>query len=173
MKNIFLTGPVQIGKSTIIQKIIEEIAEPVGGFLTKKINLGEENKVNIISLLNINENQTFAKFLPSNKHFNIKVYNEVLNDFGSNILKESLQKKHIIIMDELGFIEKDALIFQKSVHTVLDNNNLVLGVIKPKDNKFLNSIRARKDVEIIEVTIENRNAIAKDIIEKLKFYSSI
>lgn len=73
-----------------------------------------------------------------------------------------------ILMDELGFFEKDSYFFQEKVNQVFDSDKVVIGVIKKRDNPFLNKIRERSDVEIIEITLENREEMYKLFAEKME-----
>ncbi len=69
----------------------------------------------------------------------------------------------IILMDELGFFEKDALEFKEQVHRTLDSHHKVLGVLKERRNDFLNSVASRNDAKVIRVTLENRDNMVNEI----------
>lgn len=89
---------------------------------------------------------------------------EVFEKRGTEILRQSLEiSNSIILMDELGFFEKDAEKFKKQVHRALDSEHMVLGVLKEKRNSFLDSIATRADVKVISVTLENRDGIVDEI----------
>ena len=79
---------------------------------------------------------------------------------GVEILKNALHhQSDLILMDELGFFEKEALKFQQKVFELLDGGTKVLGVIKKRSNPFLESIKKRENVMVIEVTLDNRDEI--------------
>lgn len=84
--------------------------------------------------------------------------------YGVNILKQCLEQKlDVIVMDELGFFENNAFIFQSMVHDILDLPIPVIGVIKDASTAFLDSIRERSDVDVLRVTKRNRDFIASYI----------
>ncbi len=59
-----------------------------------------------------------------------------------HILCESLKiANSIILMDELGFFEKDAEEFKKQVHRILDSDHRVLGVIKERCKSYHGYLR--------------------------------
>lgn len=89
---------------------------------------------------------------------------ETFEKKGVEILRESLKiPNSIILMDELGFFEKDAVQFKEQVYIALDSPHKVLGVLKQKRNNFLDSIASREDVKVIRVTLENRDNIVNEI----------
>ena len=66
----------------------------------------------------------------------------------------------LILMDELGPHEAAAPLFQRAVLEALDGPTPVLGVLQRAGEPFLRSIAARADTAVLEVTRENRDALA-------------
>jgi nucleoside-triphosphatase THEP1 len=172
IKNIFLTGDIHVGKSTAIFKFLEKYTSKphsIAGFKTKPFYENGalkgyyiESQVDPI-ISNISENMVGinADFGKGKSCYGIP---EVFEKKGVEILCESLKiNNSIILMDELGFFEKDALKFKNQVHRTLDSPHKVLGVLKEKTNDFLSSVAAREDVKVIRVTLENRDTIANEI----------
>lgn len=174
-KNIFLTGEIQIGKSTAISKFLKKhlsAADVLAGFKTKPFyeegllkgyyieNQIEPIKIDIYeNIVGVNQASGLGK--------SCKGITETFETAGVQILEESLKiTNSIIIMDELGFFEREAVNFQKKVHKTLDSPHRVIGVLKARRNEFLDSIEAREDVVVIEVTLENRDSI----VEKIQKY---
>jgi nucleoside-triphosphatase len=140
----FLTGDKQVGKSTIIQNFITRPGYEADGFLTYW-----ETKAGVRQLF-LSSLDKQEKYLLDDK--------EVFNTAGVRIL-EKAGRGNIIVMDELGFLETEALAFQASVLKHLNNPIPILGVIKPARTTFLDAVRAHPNVKIIEVTNENRDTI--------------
>ena len=74
----------------------------------------------------------------------------VFNSKGCRALEKCLGKEELVIMDELGIFERDALEFQASVFKILDSRLPVLGVLKNKSNPFLDRVRSHPAVSIWE-----------------------
>lgn len=167
-KNIFLTGNINVGKSTILKKIIKELKIKTSGFLTLPyIKQGELLGFYIKSLIDESEMLDYNKiYFIGRKSLNDRweAYPEIFDSIGVRILKDSLKsKKDVIIMDELGFFETNALKFQEYVFRCLDSHKIVFGVVKPAKTVFLNNIRYRDDVLILEINKENRDNQYKKI----------
>lgn len=92
---------------------------------------------------------------------NVDSYPQVFDSLGCRLL-ENAEQADIIVMDELGFLESDARIFQNRILKILDGDIPVIGVIKPKRSEFLDRVRAHPKVKLVEITPENRE-------EKLSF----
>ncbi|MCX7708966.1 MAG: nucleoside-triphosphatase [Clostridia bacterium] len=157
-KNIFLTGQKQVGKSTLINGALSQNAFAVGGFKTlPHLTHGERDGFFIRSMLPdivTSENILISR---KNSHGGWEAIPATFEQVGVKILEESLKAcPQLILMDELGFLENQALNFQRTVMKCLDSPVPILGVIKPVHTPFLDSVRSREDVEVLEITIENR-----------------
>ena len=63
----------------------------------------------------------------------------------------------LMIMDELGPNEGNALDFQRAVFSALDGSVPILGVLQKTEAPFLTKIRHHPQVHVFEITEENRN----------------
>jgi nucleoside-triphosphatase len=82
----------------------------------------------------------------------------VFDIHGTEILRNS-GKFYVIVMDELGFMESKARIFQSAVMQHISGVIPILGVIKPVKTKFLDAVRSHSNVKVCEVTKDNRDAV--------------
>lgn len=167
IKNVFLYGSSGVGKSTIINKIVNSVSCSIGGFKEEHILNGEEKIFNIISMLDGEIKGTIGEFKYIDGSYKLISMDRTFNVQGVDILMNSLNKD-LIIMDELGRLEDRAEEFKAMVNKVLNSNKVVLGVIKPFDTRFLKEIKSREDVVTIEVTLSNREYIEDEIKEILK-----
>ena len=87
---------------------------------------------------------------------------KVFDTHGVEILKNA-GKRDIIVMDELGTMESGAHVFQGEVFRRLERGKPVLGVLKAASTPFLDAIRLRGDVRVIEVTRENRERVVDEL----------
>jgi len=160
VKNIFLTGDIQVGKSTIINRITGDFQINVGGFKTQRHY--EQNQLCGFYMESMNdysqaEEHPLIGYCKNQRWIAVP---DTFDNFGVIILQRCLeQKPDLIIMDELGFFENKACRFQKIVQDCLSSEIPVLGVLKKADTTFLNSIRERKDLILLTVTPDNRENI--------------
>jgi nucleoside-triphosphatase len=74
----------------------------------------------------------------------------------------------LIIIDEVGKMECFSEGFRKAVISALDSPNRVLGTIAAKGSGFIESIKQRKDVSVLTVTLSNRDILPEELAAKLR-----
>ncbi len=155
MSHIFLTGPKQVGKSTLIGKYLAQYPGRVGGFRTRRTHawLGDRWSVHLLSGDGSGtagaENLLFICGCPSPdtpRRFDA---------LGCTALEEPCD---LILMDEVGPNEAQALEFQKAVFRALDGKTPILGVLQMAQSDFLSAIAAHPKVTVISITEENRDS---------------
>ncbi|PKM72986.1 MAG: hypothetical protein CVU91_08180 [Firmicutes bacterium HGW-Firmicutes-16] len=163
MKNIFLTGEVGVGKTTVIQKTLSLLlSAECGGFRTVSTT-----PITKGAILDVFIEKAWAQTPHDTEHLvgsrlsdgHFTSYTSAFDTIGTSILASCPINAKLIIMDELGLMESDAKKFQTAVMDTLDGSIPVLGVIKPKHSDFLDAIRAHKRSEIFVVTKDNRETL--------------
>ena len=174
--NIFLTGKMNIGKTTIIKKVVDELDLSPGGFM-----VGRDQEVNSWSsfyllptkvfldnkkekIKEIKEKGTFA-WKDENREINIA--SDIFDNYGVKLLNYNLNED-IIIMDELGRFELKANKFQNKVIELIKSDIPVLGIIKPEKNVFLNKVRNIMGQEPLVVKKENKEDIYNYVLKEIK-----
>lgn len=101
---------------------------------------------------------------------NVMPYNDVFENYGVYLLEKSLQRNGIILMDEIGTIEKNAYSFKnKIMECINDSYHVVIASIRGEDEEFLNAVKNHSDSSFYYITSENReikySEIKKEIIK--------
>ncbi len=166
MNNIFLTGDIQVGKSTIINKILNGFNGTIGGFRTTPYIVNNSRNFIMESLNSDIKYDELPLICEQKSNAKTKPIIKTFEEFGVEILKDCIKNPpNIIVMDELGVFETGADNFQKYVFQCLALPIPVLGVIKAKQSPFLDKIRNMDNVLIFNITIENRNEQYKKVKE--------
>lgn len=155
-QHIFLTGKKHIGKSTLIQKILDDYKKTADGFLTVRTKnyLKDQYSVHMYHLK--------EKELPNESNFLFlcgKTDEHTADTFdrlGCNILS-MCSDCSLIVMDELGPHEADAALFRKKILNLLDGQTPILGVLQEPAESFWPEIVNHPKVEIITISEDNRN----------------
>jgi nucleoside-triphosphatase len=158
--HIFLTGNIQVGKSTIIRKYLSQTGYSADGFITYWKTEKEGIRKLYISPY-CPDRWPEEKYMLAQIRNDQRILSENIVDTfdtrGSGIL-DSSGRCDVIVMDELGFIESKAFVFQQAVMMRISGDIPVLGVIKSIRNEFPDRIRNHPKVQVREVTVENRDA---------------
>ena len=70
----------------------------------------------------------------------------------------------LIVIDEIGKMECLSEVFRKAVLAVLDSANPVLATIAMKGDSFIQSLKSREDVSVIELNQANRDILACSLL---------
>lgn len=156
VRHLFFTGEKGVGKSTIVKKSMERFERVVGGFLTVKSEkvFPGKSSLHLLSLRYplIPSAENFLTFCGEQNEETAARFDRL----GCAALSD-IRGAGLLVMDELGPHETEALLFRKAVLGSLDGSVPVLGVLQKADSPFLSEIRSRPDVEVMEVTHGNRD----------------
>ena len=179
--HIFLTGDFQVGKSTLINKVLEDLSVcRLGGFRTISVAdipdaFGSVYIVRGDKSLSTGAYGTGGRgaFYGDENRVGIRGNNgpsgfpEVFDRFGVMTLADA-ENCDLILMDEIGKMERNALVFTKRILELLDGNVPILGVLRKEGNTPLQEqIRNHPNVCLIEVTADNRDQLEPELIRLL------
>jgi nucleoside-triphosphatase len=173
VSNILITGHPGEGKTTLVKQVIEELRlDPVGfyteeirdegkrvGFRIKSLTPGLPRMEGILARIGLDGPSRRGPYT-----INIRDMEEV----GARALEDALSRRGLIVIDEIGNMEIVSPRFQEAVIASLDSPRPVLGVIKYESGPFVDRIKTRPDVEIIELTREHYNKVKSVVVKKLK-----
>lgn len=169
-RHLFLTGDKQVGKSTLLRRLIEAKELDCSGFETRAFYLDEERRgftlhgrVDMPSY----ENDCICCARVAEKK-SVPVL-PVFEENGVSILEKSLSSPApFILMDELGRLEKQADKFIGQIYACLDSDKRVLGVLQKCSSEHVEAISKRNDVTVLTVTTENREALLAQLIAEFE-----
>ncbi len=156
-KHVFLTGEIQIGKSIAIMRFLDESGIGADGFLTRFTSRENEREL-LIYRFDTENGMHDGRVAAKMNWPQVEVFADVFSGHGAEIIKTA-GRRELVIMDELGVFEERSPEFVRAAVEKLDGSARVLGVIKQKKSPFLDSMRARGDIELITVTKENRDDV--------------
>lgn len=161
--HIFLTGEIQVGKSTVLAKTLKLLNISYGGFKTYfgPDRESEERCLYLNSIVepdNYDQKSTVVQF---RKDLCPMVLTEKFNSTGAKLIKSARDHSDLIVMDECGNFEWEALAFQREIIKTLDQNKPVLGVLKLDSSGWTDSIRNHQKVKMITVARQNRDELPK------------
>lgn len=161
-RHLFLTGERQVGKSTLLRRVMQAHDWHCSGFETRALIIdGQRRGFTLHGRVPLEpfQNDCVVCVRVAEKR-SVPVL-PVFEENGTAILRVSLSAPEpIILMDELGRLEREARAFCAQVLACLDSDKHVIGVLQQCDAPLIEAIRARKDVRILTVTEENRDALA-------------
>lgn len=171
MLRIAVTGSPGIGKSTVVSKAAEKLANQpgfkIGGIQTAEIRKEGKREGFLIRDLATGKNGVLSSVRGSGPrvgkyHVNL----EDLEKIGANALRSALECDMIVI-DEVGPMELKSEAFVLAVEAVLESNKPVLAVLHRSSSHQLVQ-RMRKEFEVLIVNEENRDELPEKIFARLR-----
>ncbi len=164
-----ITGKPGVGKTTLVQKIIERMRSVnMAGFCTVEIR-GMGSRLGF-ELQGLNgERRTLAHVEIDSQH-RVGRYGVDTNGFEEFLAALDLLNPDVelIVIDEIGKMELFSDRFQSFVYTALNSDKQVLASISLKGNEFIRGIKQRLDIHLLEVTHDNRDRLPEAIMEGLQ-----
>jgi nucleoside-triphosphatase len=166
LKNILLTGPPGIGKTTIIMKLIESLRSynPVG-FFTEEIREGPTRKGfkltscdgdrSVLSHVDIKSGIRVGKYGVDVEGFELFLDNI---DFFDPL-------KRVIIIDEIGKMECMSRFFTELIGRLLDSEKPLIATIALRGTGVIDNIKKRSDIKLVQINHKNRDSLPLKIIE--------
>ncbi len=161
---VALTGEIQVGKSTIVRKLAAAYPGQFGGFLT----VSRQRDDGYLDVFIIPADRPDAPCSEKNR-IGIRLLQgrfsatpQAFETAGCEILDAAAGKK-LVIMDELGMMENQAVTFQAKVLEILNGEQQAIIVVKPRSTAFLDQVRAVPGLVIKEVTRQNRDQIGDQL----------
>ncbi|MBM4043756.1 MAG: NTPase [Planctomycetes bacterium] len=164
MKNLLLTGPPGVGKTTLVRQVVASGLEIAGGFYTEEIR--EAGRRVGFKIRTLDGQDALLAHVNCRSEFRVGQYGvnvAAFEDVGVRSIEAALGGRGLVVMDEIGRMELFSEKFQEAVIRALDSPRRVFGVIQMRRNHFLDAVRRRTDTQVVAVTLENRDALLSEI----------
>ena len=163
---LLLTGPPGCGKTTIVRRVIELLkARRLAGFYTEELREhGQRIGFEAVGLGGTTAMLAHVDFCSEHR---VGRYGVDVGGFGK-IIRTELAKPpdevDMFVIDEIGKMECMSPVFAAAITRVLDGRVPVLATIAAKGEGFVAQVKARPDVEIVEVMAANRDRLPDELV---------
>lgn len=165
--NVLLTGRPGIGKTTLIKRLIEASSLSKGGFYTEEVR--EKGQRAGFSLTTLDGKESLLAHIKIKSQYRVGRYGVDIDTFekvGVESIRKAISTNEIVIIDEIGRMELFSRKFREVILQALKTGR-VLGTIKKGRGYFIDEIRSRGDVRLLEVNLENRDALSSNLAKIL------
>ncbi len=164
-KNLLITGRPGIGKTTVIIKLSKLIADlKPAGFYTEELRRKGKREGFKIKSLRGKELGLLAHTDVSSP-LRVGRYGVLLEEFEKILsdIRDELASARVVIIDEIGKMECYSQRFKELIRNLLDSGSIFVATLSERGGGFLEEVRARKDIELIRVTEENRDTLPLEL----------
>lgn len=167
-KHLFLSGPIQTGKSTILQKAIAPYRQYIGGFVSQRIkdNTGKTVGFRLADYeeypeLNIQYSSELEDIFMIHEEFPV-IDLSVFEKKGIDILRRTISEKKILLLDEIGGIELKSEAFRNVLFSAF-NSIPCIGILKAPASAHNMQTNSEKDnAELLDFMSKNGTIILSD-----------
>ena len=161
---VLLTGRPGCGKTTLIKRVVNELASPAGGFYTEEIRQrGQRVGFKIITLAGEEAVLAHIDFNAKQRVGKYGLDLHALESISTEAICIAVRTRQLVVIDEIGPMEIRSRIFCDVVNEALDSGEPILGTITVRSFPFTNRIKNRPDVTLIEVRPKNREQLVSEL----------
>ena len=172
--NVLLIGPSGVGKSTLLARVVERLSptRAIRGFISTSIWDGDQRLGWRLDACDGSDGGMFAT-REMESEFRMGPYGCDMALFERIALAQltPLDPSVLYIVDEFGFAPEWSEPAHAAHLAVLDSSAPVLGIVRYRDDgrtPFAEQVKRRDDVELIEVNLENRDALVDVLVERFR-----
>ena len=164
---VLLTGRPGCGKTTLIKRVVNELALSAGGFYTEEIRQrGERVGFKIITLQGKEAVLAHVDFKTKQRVGKYGLDLPALESIGIEAICIAMRARQLLVIDEIGPMEIRSRIFCDVVNEALNGPDTsgILATITARSFPFTNAIKKRHDITLIEVHPKNREQLVSDLL---------
>ncbi|RLA85252.1 MAG: AAA family ATPase [Deltaproteobacteria bacterium] len=165
---LLLEGRPGVGKTTVLLKVVKALGSRAGGFITQEVRKGRSRVGFVVRDLDGREAlMAHISFKgPRVGRYGVSVH--AFEEVALSALREAMEKRDLVVIDEIGKMELLSEAFKELVLDILGGGKPVLATLSLARDPFLERVRGMGGVEILRVTLENRDLLPGRILQKLR-----
>ena len=173
-KIVLLTGRPGIGKTTALKKIIDMLKArgwSVGGMISSEICRSDRRVgFGILDIMS-GKSGTLAH-IGFSRGPQVGIYRVNLEDLehiGVQAILKALEEVEIVCCDEIAPMELSSLLFRECIKKVIESPKPFVATIHRNiRDPFLQEIKARPNIEVLEVSEQNRDRIPFEVVRLIE-----
>jgi nucleoside-triphosphatase len=169
-KNLLLTGPPRCGKTTVLERVAEQLGElRMAGFVTRELR--EQGQRVGFEAIGLGGRRIILAHVRFRSRVSVGRYGVEPNRLIPLINEEMVRPLETVdayLIDEIGKMECHCPQFIDAVSRLLEGSIPVVATIALRGGDFIAEVKDRRDVQIVEVTRANRQALPGQIAAWVK-----
>lgn len=162
--NIFVTGSMKVGKTTLIRNVITKLNISYNGYLTLPREIGEQGNTYVMKDMQKGTSEPISEY--SQGFF--KGIEPTFEEFGVHCIQECLENEMpYVLLDEIGRFESRCDKFLNMLEQAFDSSKIVIAVLKKESLPHIQKYRLRKDSVVLDLDKISMNEAEAQLIDFL------
>lgn len=155
MRHLVITGVRQIGKSTLANRYLAERGVEYAGYRTKVREWTAVGPIYEMEELLTGQRQPISR-LDGDKIVGIA---ETFDEFGAEVVRRGIASDApVLLLDEIGRFERSSPRFLSALMESFSGKQQVVAVLKQEKLPYLDAIKAREDILLVDLDTMPREA---------------
>lgn len=162
--NIFITGNPGLGKTTLVKKLLTQLVNwNVSGFYTQEIRESGVRKG--FELVDLSGHRSLLSHIRIKSPYRVGKYGVDIVSFDTFLDTVDFlnPQTDLVVIDEIGKMECYSEKFTFLMRKILDSDKKVIATIARKGGGLIAEVKGRNDIQMFELTLENRDRFALEI----------
>ena len=169
-KNVLLTGPPGCGKTTVVRRVVQAFGGlRLAGFYTQEVR--ERGQRVGFEIVGLGGQRCLLAHIDWHPHLRVGRYGVEparLEPIIQAELGQSPGEVDVYVIDEIGKMECLSPAFIQAVRRLLDGPAPVLATVALRGSGFIAEVKARPDVQLVEVDPGNRDGLPSRLADRLR-----
>lgn len=169
---IFLVGRPGVGKTTVVQAVVERLKGAAGGFYTREVReRGARVGFEVVTLkgevARLAAKGSRAVFGREVAFGSYRVNLDAIEQVAVPSLWEAVESGQVVVIDEVGPMELLSPEFCRTVEGLLEGEALIFGTIVKRPHPFADMVKGHPRVRLRPITEANRERMADELSVEL------
>ena len=163
---LILTGRPAVGKTTLIKSVVKQLEGQAGGFYSEEI-FGPGGRKGF-RLITLDGQSGVMAHVDINSRSRIGRYGvdvAVIDRIGVAAIRDAIEHKPIVVIDEIGKMEMFSPQFQAIVLKAVSSPKIVIAAAMIDNPPWVAALKALPNVTVWEVTKENRSEKVEQVLK--------